>query len=133
MSIIHDSHFGFDTLCNDIVNLDRDIELVAVLNHKGRVIETKAREEGVDKALTTQKREIFFMQCVLQTSMNRDHDDEFGKVTSSILERERFTTLSFEFSSYVILIVSRPSLNPIQLKNDILEKINSMRKIALVQ
>ncbi len=133
MSIIHDNYFGFDTLCNDITNLDNDIELVAVLNHKGRVIETKVREEGIDKALTIQKREMFFMQSVLQTSMNRDHDDEFGKVKSSILERERFTTLSFGFHNYVILVVSRPSLDPIQLKNNIVEKINGIRKIELAQ
>ena len=133
MSIIHDNYFGFDILCKDITNLDNDIELVAVLNHKGRVIETKAREEGIDKALTIQKREMFFMQSVLQTSMNRDHDDEFGKVKSSILERERFTTLSFEFHNYVILVVSRPSLDPIQLKNNILEKMLSIRKVELAQ
>ncbi|MDH2907521.1 MAG: hypothetical protein PXX83_05435 [Candidatus Nitrosotalea sp.] len=131
MSIIHDNYFGFDILCNDIANLDNDIEFVAVLNHKGRVIETKAREKEIDKTLTMQKKEMFFMQCVLQTSMNRDHDDEFGKVKSSILERERSTTLSFEFLNYVILVVSRPSLNPIQLKNNILEKMNSIRKVDL--
>ncbi len=128
-----DSYFGFESLCNDIANLDENIELVAVLNHKGRVIEIKAREEGIDKALTLQKREMFFMQSVLQASMNRDHDDEFGKVKSSILERERFTTLSFEFLSYVILAVSRPNLNPIQLKNNILEKIDYIKKVELVQ
>ena len=133
MSIIHDNYFGFDTLCNEIANLDNDIELVAVLNHKGRVIETKAREEGIDKALTVQKREMFFMQSVLQTSMNRDHDNEFGKVKSSILERERFTTLSFEFHNYVILVVLRPSLDLIELKNLILEKINNVRKVELAQ
>ncbi|MDE1814069.1 MAG: hypothetical protein KGH87_03315 [Thaumarchaeota archaeon] len=131
MSIIHDNYFGFDILCNDIASLDNDIEFVAVLNHKGRVIETKAREKKIDKASTIQKREMFFMQCVLQTSMNRDHDDEFGKVKSSILERERSTMLSFEFLNYVILVVSRPSLNPIQLKNNILEKMNSIRKVDL--
>ena len=133
MSITYDGYFGFDVLCNDISNLDEDIELIAVLNHKGRAIETKTREEGIDKSLTLQKREMFFMQSVLQTSMNRDHDDEFGKVKSSILERERFTTLSFEFSNYVILVVSRPSLDPIQLKNNILEKINGIKKIGLAQ
>ncbi|MDE1831108.1 MAG: hypothetical protein KGI02_01930 [Thaumarchaeota archaeon] len=132
MSIIHDNYFGFDILCNDIANLDNDVEFVAVLNHKGRVIETKARENGIDKILTMQKREMFFMQCVLQTSMNRDHDDEFGKVKSSILERERSTTLLFEFFNYVILVVSRPSLNPIQLKNSIMEKINNIKKADLV-
>ena len=133
MSITHDSYFGFDILCNDISNLDENIELVAVLNHKGRVIETRAREEGIDKSLTLQKREMFFMQCVLQTSMNRDHDDEFGKVKSSILERERFTTLSFEFYNYVILVVLRPSLDLIELKNSILKEIGNIKKVELVQ
>lgn len=133
MSIKYDDCFGFDILCRNIADLDENIELVAVLNHRGRVIEIKAREEGIDKALTLQKREMFFMQCVLQASMNRDHDDEFGKVKSMILERERFTTLSFEFFNYVVLAVSRPNLNPIQLKNDILEKINSTRKMELAQ
>src|SRR5579864_662034 len=108
MTIKYDDYFGFEILCKNIADLDENIELVAVLNHKGRAIEIKAREEGIDKSLTPQKREMFFMQCVLQASMNRDHDDEFGKVKSSILERERFTTLSFEFLSYVILAVSRP-------------------------
>jgi len=133
MTIKYDDYFGFEILCKNITDLDENIELVAVLNHKGRAIEIKAREEGIDKSLTPQKREMFFMQCVLQASMNRDHDDEFGKVKSSILERERFTTLSFEFFNHVILAVSRPNLNPIQLKNDILEKINSARKIELAQ
>ncbi|SMH70271.1 DUF6659 family protein [Candidatus Nitrosotalea okcheonensis] len=132
MSIIHDNYFEFDILCNDIANLDNDVEFVAVLNHKGRVIETKARENGIDKILTMQKKEMFFMQCVLQISMNRDHDDEFGKVKSSILERERSTTLLFEFFNYVILVVSRPGLNPIQLKNSIMEKMNNIKKADLV-
>lgn len=132
MSIIHDNYFEFDILCNDIANLDNDVEFVAVLNHKGRVIETKARENGIDKILTMQKKEMFFMQCVLQTSMNRDHDDEFGKVKSSILERERSTTLLFEFFNYVILVVSRPGLNSIQLKNSIMEKMNNIKKADLV-
>lgn len=133
MSITYDDYFGFNILCNEISSLDENIELVTVLNHKGRVIEIKAREDGIDKALTLQKREMFFMQCVLQASMNRDHDDEFGKVKSSILERERFTTLSFEFYTYVILVVLRPSLDPIELKNSILEKINNVKKVELMQ
>ncbi|HET6458714.1 MAG TPA: hypothetical protein VFG24_07550 [Nitrosopumilaceae archaeon] len=128
-----DNIFGFDALCSDITNLDEDIELVAVLNQKGRAIEMKAREEGIDKDLTPQKREMFFMQCVLQTLMNRDHDDECGKVKSSILERERFTIFLFEFFNYVILTVSRPILNPMHLKNSISEKIANIKKVELAQ
>jgi hypothetical protein len=131
MSMVYDRYFGFDVLCNEIINTDNDIDLVTVLNHKGRVIEIKARDEIMDKCLTPLKREMFFMQCVLQASMNKDHDDELGKVTSSILEREKFTVFSFEFFNYVILVVTRPNINSIQLKNNILDKIANIKKVEL--
>lgn len=131
MSIIYDSYFGFDILCNEIINIDNDIDLVTVLNHIGRVVEIKAREEVMNKHFTPLKREMLFVQCVLQASMNKDHDDELGKVTSSILERERFTMFSFEFFNYTILVVSRPGKNPIQLKNRILDKIGNIKKVEL--
>ncbi len=129
--MIYDSYFGFDNLCNEIINIDNSINLVAVLNNKGRVIETKVRE-AIDTYYNPLKKEMFFMQCVLQTSMNKDHDDELGKVTSYILEREKFTMFSFEFLSYVILVVSRSKNNTIQLKEVIIEKINKHKKIEIV-
>lgn len=131
MSVTYDNYFGFDRLCNEIIDISDDINLVTVLNNKGRVVEIKVREV-IDNYFTPLKREMFFMQCVLQTSMNKDHDDEFGKVTSSILEREKFTLFSFEFFNYVILVVSRPGGNPIQLKSTIIEKVNNSKKVELV-
>lgn len=130
MTMIYDSYFGFDNLCNEIINIDNSINLVAVLNNKGRVVETKVRE-AIDTYCNPLKKEMFFMQCVLQTSMNKDHDDELGRVTSSILEREKFTMFSFEFFNYVILVVARPNNNPIQLKEIIIEKINRNKKIEI--
>jgi hypothetical protein len=130
MSVTYDSYFGFDRLCNEIINIVDDINLVAVLNNKGRVVEMKVKEV-IDSSFTPLKREMFFMQCVLQTSMNKDHDDEFGKVTSSILEREKFTLFTFEFFNYVILVVSRPGSNTIQLKSAIMEKINDSKKVEM--
>ena len=134
MTVIYfDSAFGFDTLCNDITNLDASIELVAVLNQKGRAVEIKVRETGIDRDFTPVKREMFFMQCVLQASMNKDQDDEIGRIKSSVFERERFTIFSFEFVSYVILVVSRPILYPMKLKNSISEKIINIKQAELVQ
>jgi hypothetical protein len=128
-----DNAFGFDTLCNDIANLDESIEMVTVLNQKGRPVEIKVRKEGIDREFTPIKKEMFFMQCVLQASMNRDQDDEFGMIRSSIFERERFTIFSFEFFTYVIVVVSRPIVYPIHLKNSISEKITNIKKGELVQ
>jgi len=127
-----DNAFGFDTLCDDISNLDINIEMVTVLNQKGRPIEIKVRE-GTDVDLTPVKQEMFFMQCVLQISMNKDQDEEFGIVKNTIFERERFTIFSFEFFSYVILVISRSIPDSMYLKNSISEKIINIKKVELVQ
>lgn len=128
-----ESTFGFDILCNDITDLDENIELVAVLNQKGRAVEIKVREEGIDRDFTPIKKEMFFMQCVLQASMSKDQDDEFGRIKSSVFERERYTIFSFEFFSHVILVVSRSISYPMHLKSNILEKIVNTKKVELVQ
>jgi hypothetical protein len=128
---VFESQFRFYSLCNSISIIDESIELVAVLNQKGRIIEMAARGEGVNKDLTPQNREMFFMECILQFSMYKDQDYEFGRVKSLILEREKFTIFSFEMLNYVILIVSRPVLNPIQLKKIILELIFINKELDL--
>lgn len=128
-----ENSFEFDAVCNNIAGIDESIELVAVLNNKGRAIEMTAREEGVNKELAPQKREMLFMESVLKSNMNKEHNHEFGNVHCSILEREKFTVFSFEVLSYVLLIITKPSLNPIELKNKISEILISSRKVELVQ
>ena len=133
MTVVYDSAFGFESLCNDITNLDENIELVAVLNQKGRAVEIKVKEEELDRDLTPIKREMFFMQCVLKASMHRDQDDEFGRIKCSVVERERFTIFSFDFFNYVIVVASRPLLYTMQLKNSISEKIANIKRVEMLQ
>lgn len=128
-----ESLFEFNALCDNIAKIDKSIELIAVLNNKGRAIEMIAKEDGINKDLPPQKREMLFMEFVLKSNMNKEHNHEFGKVFSSILERERFTVLSFEMLDYVLLIISKPVINPMELKNKISEAIISSRKVELAQ
>ena len=128
-----ENSFEFDAVCNNITGIDESIELVAVLNNKGRAIEMTAREEGVNRELTPQKREMLFMESVLKSNMNKEHNHEFGNVYCSILEREKFTVFSFEVLNYVLLVITRPSSNPMELKNKISEVLISSRKVEIVQ
>jgi hypothetical protein len=127
-----ESLFEFDIICKNISQIDENIELTAVLNNKGRAIEISAKENGVDKDLTPVKKEMLFMESVLKSNMNKEHNHEFGNVYSSILEREKFTVFSFEMVEYVILVISRPITNPIDLKNKI-SQIIIKRKVEIVQ
>ncbi|MGB9124152.1 MAG: DUF6659 family protein [Nitrosotalea sp.] len=128
-----ESLFEFDALCSSIAKIDDNIELVAVLNNKGRAIEMNAKENGINRDLPPQKREMLFMEYVLKSNMNKEHNHEFGKVFSSILEREKFTVLSFEILEYVLLVITKSITNPIDLKNRISETIISSRRVELVQ
>ncbi len=128
-----ESLFEFDVLCCNISQIDENIELTAVLNNKGRAIEMTAKENGINKDLTPMKREMLFMESVLKSNMNKEHNHEFGNVYSSILEREKFTVFSFEMLEYVILVISKPIINPMELKNRISETIISSRKVELAQ
>ena len=125
--------FEFDVLCSNIDRIDDNIELIAVLNNKGRAIEMIAKEDGINKDLIPQKREMLFMECVLKSNMNKEHNHEFGNVFSSILEREKFTVFSFEMLDHVVLIISKPIINPMELKNKISETIINSRKVELAQ
>src|SRR6202158_2110666 len=128
-----ESLFEFDVLCCNIAQIDENIELIAVLNNKGRAIEMTAKENGVNKDLTPMKREMLFMESVLKSNMNKEHNHEFGNVYSSILERENITVFSFEKLEYVILVISKTLINPMELKNKISETIISSRKVELAQ
>lgn len=128
-----ESLFEFDILCNSISQIDDNIELTAVLNNKGRAIEISAKENGIDKDLTPVKKEMLFMESVLKSNMNKEHNHEFGNVYSSILEREKFTVFSFEMLEYLILVISKPITNPIDLKNKISQTIINSRKVEIVQ
>lgn len=128
-----ESLFEFDALCNYISQIDENIELTVVLNNKGRAIEMRVKENGVNKDLTSQKREMLFMESVLKSNMNKEHNHEFGNVFSSILEREKFTVFSFEILEYVILVISKRVIDPMGLKNRISEAIINSRKVELAQ
>ena len=81
-----------------------------------------ARDEGVNKDLTAHKREMLFMECVLQASMHKEYDDEFGKFTGSIIQREKVLAFSVQIDNYFLLVLTKPVLDPTVL----LQKITSI-------
>ena len=108
-----------ELICKQISCIDEDIDLVAVLNQKGRVEEMIVRDDGVNRDLTAHQREMLFMQCVLQASMQREYDDEFGKVKGSVVQREKVLSFSFQFENYLLLVITKPVLNPLALQQKI--------------
>ncbi len=101
-----------DLICKQISSIDDHIDLVAILNQKGRVEDMIARDDGVNRDLTAHKREMLFMECVLQASMHKEYDDEFGKVNGSIIQREKIYSFTFQIGNYFLLVITKPLNNP---------------------
>ncbi len=120
-----------DILCKQVSNIDDSIELVAIINHKGRAVEMAARDDGVNKDLTPHKREMLFMEFVLQASMNGEYDDEFGKVKGLILQREKVSAFSFQIYDCLLIAITKtvPELTVIQQR--IAEIIFNYTKLEL--
>ena len=114
---------SLEILCKQISCADDRIELVAILNRKGRVVEMTARDDGVNKDLTAHKREMLFMEFVLQASMNKEYDDEFGKVKGLILQREKISAFSFQMYDNVLVVISKPFFEPMVVQHRIGEII----------
>ena len=56
--------FEFDSLCSNISKIDDNIELVAVLNNKGRAIEMITKEDGINReSSSSEKRDAIHGIC----------------------------------------------------------------------
>lgn len=107
--------------CRNILNVDEHIDTVAFLNNKGKPVEITSRTSMFFQDLTEQQKEMLFMECILQHSMNSEYDNELGKTKYSIIEREDVMLISFPIHEFVVMIISKLSENPFVLKNKILQ------------
>ena len=120
-----------DILCKQVSSVDDRIELIAIINRKGRVVEMAARDDGVNRDLTPHKREMLFMEFVLQASMNGEYDDEFGKVKGLILQREKVSAFSFQIYDYLLIAITKPVPEPTVIQQRIVEIIFNYTKLEL--
>lgn len=63
-----------------------EIEMFGIINKNGRVVDSWSRN---DIRISKEKMEILFMQIALQSSMQRDFDEEFGTVSFCTVKRKK--------------------------------------------
>jgi len=114
-----------DRLSELILDSNERIDLVAIIDQKGRVIENKIRDDRVIKNLTEQKREMLFMESALQLSMIQDFNDEFGTVKYTYSTRKKISFFLFLINDYAVIVISEPNENPLLLATKVIEIIRS--------
>ncbi|CUR52055.1 protein of unknown function [Nitrosotalea devaniterrae] len=108
----------FDELCDNILDINNNIQSVSIINKHGRPVERKTSDE-CSSQVTEQKIEMFFMQCVLTISMGRDFDTEFGEIGYVHVDRRNLSMFSFPVFDHIVLVTSKAAMSPITLAKKI--------------
>ena len=112
-----------DEMCNSIIQINKNIQSVAIINKLGRPIEKVARDDDL-KQLPKPKDEMFCMQCVLEISMGKEYDSEYGTINYHLSERENLTMITFPMRDHVVLVTTKKDTVPISLAKKIATIIN---------
>ena len=107
-----------DLLCNSIINANKNIQSVVIINKMGRPIE-KVFKPKFASQFADCMNEIFFMQCVLQISIGRDFDEKYGPINYHISERANHSILTFPAGEDVVLVITNKNVSPIALARKI--------------
>ena len=85
------------------------VEFIGLINKEGRMESSMCKNEI---NLTEDRKEMFLMQFRLQSSMQRDYDDEFGPFSHTITERENSIFVSIPIVSHTVLAIMKKHMNP---------------------
>jgi len=67
------------------------------------------------------------MSCVLQVSMGRDFDENYGPINYHVSERKNLTMMTFPLDENVILVTTNKNISPVSLARNIVDLINEHR------
>ncbi len=116
------------SLCDFIIKLNKNIQSVALINNHGRVIEKISRSEFT-KQFPDHLSELFCMSCVLQISMGRDFDKNYGPINYHISERSNLTMITFPINKNIIITTINKNTSPITLSRKISHIINDHMRL----
>ncbi|MEE8181280.1 MAG: DUF6659 family protein [Nitrosopumilaceae archaeon] len=102
--------------------LESGVELIGLINKRGRMTEFI----GTDKIpLSDSKKEMFLMKIALRTSMQKDFDEELGKVDYCIAKRGSKKYISIPtFDDNTVLVITQKDVNHEKIIEKIIQTIN---------
>jgi len=93
-------------LCQDILSIHTKTRCSFFINRNGRIAESKFRDDGNITGLTKQESEMLYMQCMLQSSMNKEFEAKLGRLDYTLIRRESALNFIFPFSDGVIFVIT---------------------------
>jgi hypothetical protein len=94
----------FSNFCAEILELDQNIMLVAIINERGRILDLKTKS-CLLPFLDERDLEMLFMQRTLQTKMIKESDDKLGIFNFTLTKREKFYEFTTQFGEMMMLAI----------------------------
>lgn len=89
--------------------LGNGVEYIALINNNGKIDDAVYRK---DIKISKEKKEMFSLGIVLQNSMQRDFDEEFGSVSYTITARQNSKFVTIPTSVGILLAKLDKSADP---------------------
>ena len=101
---------NFKRLCTDILNSNKKIRFVGILDSKGILVEQKSREKSVSLLSDNElKMIVYYISDRWSRLQNLQH--KLGKVTESITKFEKASTIALFLDKNLILVSVEPKSN----------------------
>ena len=126
MLLTSQQHVVLDKLCESILNVSEKICFTAVINERGRTLQSKDRM-GIIGCMASTKQDMFFMEYSLRQNMRKEFDDDFGSVRYTYAEREKEVLFTFPLDGHLIIVACRSDVNPISFSQKIISIIDKCK------
>jgi len=98
-------------LCNTVFLMNKDVDLVAIINKNGRVVESKFAKDTDLSCLSGSQLEMITMQRSLQTTMMKEFDQSLSSFHQTITMRESHVEFVCNLDEEVLLVISNVNVD----------------------
>lgn len=126
MLLTSQQYIVLDKLCESILNVSEKICFTAVINERGRTLQSKDRM-GIISCMTSTKQDMFFMEYSLRQNMRKEFDDDFGSVRYTYAEREKEVLFTFPLDDHLVIVACRSGINPVSFSRKIISLIGECK------
>jgi hypothetical protein len=126
MLLTSEQYIVLNKLCESILNVNKKICFTAVINERGRTLQSKDRM-GIICGMPIPKQDMFFMEYSLRQNMRKEFDDDFGSVKYTYAEREKEILFTFPLNNHLIIVACRSGVNPVSFSRKIISIIDEYK------
>ncbi|MDH3313532.1 MAG: hypothetical protein OEM28_10365 [Nitrosopumilus sp.] len=112
-------------LCKIICLINKDINLVAIVNKNGRIIDSKFNNNENLNHISVQELEMISMQRTLQTTMIKEFDNKLSFFRNTVTLRKSLVEFVYPLDDEILLVISKADIDIKQVSDKLFSLISS--------